>query len=89
MRLPRPGFSMIGGTLAVRPGDVERVLRLPASPPVVGSGSALRCSFCRKEPNRVATIIVGDGVAICDECVERCQRALFQAHRALRAQVST
>ena len=84
--MTRLGFSMIGGTLAVRPEDVDRVL--PAPPTVVASGTTVRCSFCRREPDRVATMITGDGVAICDACVEHCQHVLHQAHRALRAQVS-
>lgn len=79
---------MIGGTLAV-----ERPARAPAAPTqrvstVIGGGAGVSCSFCRRESDRVATMIAGQGVAICDECVERCERVLHQAHRALRAQVA-
>ncbi|MCR5523299.1 MAG: ATP-dependent Clp protease ATP-binding subunit ClpX [Clostridia bacterium] len=31
-----------------------------------------RCSFCHKTQNQVAKIIEGDGVCICNECVEIC-----------------
>ncbi len=83
-----PGFSTIGGTLAVRSEDVDRALLEPSPPVVVASGTPPRCSFCRREPDRVATMITGDGVAICDACVEHCQHVLHQAHRTLRAQMS-
>ena len=33
----------------------------------------VRCSFCNKAQNEVATLIAGPGVYICDECVELCQ----------------
>ena len=33
----------------------------------------VRCSFCNKVQNDVATLIAGPGVYICDECVELCQ----------------
>ena len=85
MTSPSPSFSLLGGTLAAQPKDVNRVL----PPDAVSSGGTLpRCSFCRREPDRVATMITGDGVAICDECVEHCQHVLHQAHRALRAQMA-
>ena len=29
----------------------------------------VRCSFCNKTQNDVATLIAGPGVYICDECV--------------------
>ncbi len=33
----------------------------------------IRCSFCHKTQDQVDRIIAGDGVYICDECVELCQ----------------
>ena len=30
----------------------------------------LRCSFCNKPQDKVRKLIAGDGVYICDECVE-------------------
>ena len=32
----------------------------------------LRCSFCNKPQDKVRKLIAGDGVYICDECVEVC-----------------
>jgi hypothetical protein len=29
----------------------------------------LRCSFCRKDETKVAKLVAGPGVYICDECV--------------------
>ena len=34
------------------------------------------CSFCDKHKDRVGNLIVGDGVAICNECVHLCQGLL-------------
>ena len=82
----KPGFSMIGGTVAARSEGVQRVLSTPHAS--VSNGASPHCSFCRREPDRVATMITGDGVAICDECVEHCQHVLHQAHRVLRAQMA-
>ncbi len=46
------------------------------------------CAFCRKTPDRVALLIAAEDVAICDECIEVCQREVHQAHRRLAAEVS-
>ena len=32
----------------------------------------VRCSFCNKPQEKVRKLIAGDGVFICDECVEVC-----------------
>ncbi len=38
-----------------------------------------RCSFCRRSHDEVERLIAGpDGVFICDNCVELCQRILFE-----------
>jgi len=38
-----------------------------------------RCSFCRRGHDEVERLIAGpDGVFICDNCVELCQRILFE-----------
>lgn len=38
-----------------------------------------RCSFCRRSHDEVDRLIAGpDGVFICDNCVELCQRILFE-----------
>ena len=39
----------------------------------------VRCSFCNKTQNDVATLIAGPGVYICDECVELCQSIIDEA----------
>ena len=39
----------------------------------LGSGSELRCSFCKKPHADVQKLIAGNsGVAICNECVDVC-----------------
>ncbi|MGY9298394.1 ClpX C4-type zinc finger protein [Citrobacter freundii] len=40
-----------------------------------------KCSFCGKTNNDVATIITGDGVCICDECVYLCVEVIFKQNR--------
>ncbi|WOU46055.1 ClpX C4-type zinc finger protein [Citrobacter portucalensis] len=40
-----------------------------------------KCSFCGKTNNDVATIIAGDGVCICDECVYLCVEIIFKQNR--------
>ncbi|EDT7188058.1 hypothetical protein AHX77_004400 [Salmonella enterica subsp. enterica] len=40
-----------------------------------------KCSFCGKTNNDVASIIAGDGVCICDECVFVCVKILFKKDR--------
>jgi ATP-dependent Clp protease ATP-binding subunit ClpX len=42
-----------------------------------------RCSFCRRSHEEVERLIAGpDGVFICDNCVELCQRILFEENTA-------
>ena len=36
----------------------------------------MRCSFCGKPQDRVARLIAGPGVCICNECVEICRAVL-------------
>lgn len=36
----------------------------------------LFCSFCRRDQDRVAKLVGGPGVYICDQCVEICNRIL-------------
>lgn len=39
----------------------------------------VRCSFCNKAQNEVATLIAGPGVYICDECVDLCRSIIDDA----------
>ena len=39
-------------------------------------GHELRCSFCGKTQNQVAKLIAGDGVYICNECVDLCSEII-------------
>ncbi len=39
----------------------------------------VRCSFCNKAQNEVATLIAGPGVYICDECVDLCNSIIDNA----------
>jgi ATP-dependent Clp protease ATP-binding subunit ClpX len=44
-----------------------------------GTGGNQRCSFCRRTHDEVDRLIAGpDGVFICDNCVELCQRILYE-----------
>lgn len=43
-----------------------------------------KCSFCGKTNNDVASIIAGDGVCICDECVFVCVKIIFKQNRRAR-----
>jgi len=44
-----------------------------------------RCSFCRRSHDEVERLIAGpDGVFICDNCVELCQRILFEENVTAR-----
>jgi ATP-dependent Clp protease ATP-binding subunit ClpX len=45
------------------------------------------CSFCNKHKDSVAKLIVGDGVAICNECVTLCDNLLVDELPAVRAPV--
>ena len=45
------------------------------------------CSFCGKHKDVVAKLIVGDAVAICNECVELCQTLLIDETAAAPANV--
>ena len=38
------------------------------------------CSFCHKHKDAVVKLIVGEDVAICNECVELCQTLLVDEH---------
>lgn len=40
---------------------------------------SVRCSFCNKPQNEVATLIAGPGVYICDECVDLCRSIIDEA----------
>ena len=36
----------------------------------------LHCSFCRKTEDEVVRLIAGNGVYICDECIELCHEII-------------
>ena len=36
------------------------------------SDTIVHCSFCNKHKDQVGKLIVGDNVAICNECVDLC-----------------
>jgi dephospho-CoA kinase len=42
------------------------------------------CSFCGKHKDAVVKLIVGENVAICNECVELCQTLLIDAPEQLQ-----
>lgn len=44
-----------------------------------GSENDIRCSFCNKPQDKVRKLIAGDGVYICDECVEVCAEIVEDA----------
>jgi len=48
-----------------------------------------RCSFCRRSHTEVERLISGpDGVYICDNCVDLCQRILFEENAAQHAETA-
>ena len=38
----------------------------------------MRCSFCNKTEDQVKRLIVGHGVAICNECIDLCNNILAE-----------
>ena len=44
----------------------------------------VRCSFCHKTQGQVERIIAGDGVYICNECVELCQEIIEEENAGRR-----
>lgn len=44
------------------------------------------CNFCGKHKDVVAKLIVGDGVAICNDCVDLCQKLLLDQHESKKQQ---
>jgi hypothetical protein len=44
--------------------------------PSTPSSAVLYCSFCRKDWQRVAKLVAGPGVYICDACVSLCNRVI-------------
>ncbi len=49
----------------------------PDTPPLRGD---LRCSFCHKSGDQVASLVCGPttDIAICDECVELCREIIAE-----------
>ena len=45
------------------------------------SENSLRCSFCRKSEDEVVRLISGNGVYICDECIELCYSIISEGGR--------
>ncbi len=55
----------------------QPVLQKPAIQPASATyKSVLHCSFCNEPQDRVAKLIAGPGVYICDRCVALCQEIL-------------
>jgi late competence protein required for DNA uptake (superfamily II DNA/RNA helicase) len=44
----------------------------------------VRCSFCAKDRTDVSTLVAGDGVFICNECVVLC-RAIIDEREGVRS----
>jgi ATP-dependent Clp protease ATP-binding subunit ClpX len=47
-----------------------------ATPPTRGTKVPYRCSFCGKSQEQVRKLIAGQGVYICDECINLCQEII-------------
>ena len=43
-----------------------------------GPVSKLTCSFCQKNENQVKRLVSGEGVYICNECIELCNELLAE-----------
>ncbi|EIS6464754.1 carboxylate--amine ligase [Escherichia coli] len=50
----------------------DDIARLTSGAQSVSVAQLLHCSFCFKPQTAVKLIITGEGVCICDECVEVC-----------------
>jgi ATP-dependent Clp protease ATP-binding subunit ClpX len=48
-----------------------------------------QCSFCNKHKDQVAKLIVGDSVAICNECVDLCQSLLINTKKSKNTRLSS
>jgi ATP-dependent Clp protease ATP-binding subunit ClpX len=55
--------------------------RLKKAAAALASSSALRCSFCGKDKDRVKELIAGPAVFICDECIDACISILAEDAR--------
>ncbi|HDK0047776.1 TPA: carboxylate--amine ligase [Escherichia coli] len=54
----------------------DDIARLTSGTPSVSVAQPFYCSFCRKPEHAVKQIITGEGVCICDECVEVCNSVI-------------
>src|SRR5215212_5938098 len=81
-RRPRPRRrSRTARPTATRRASSEQAAREPATPVTTSSTSKgpkvpYRCSFCGKSQEQVRKLIAGQGVYICDECINLCQEII-------------
>src|SRR3970040_3172160 len=66
------------GSRPERPEAIERGRRVSttSSSSTKGPKVPYRCSFCGKSQEQVRKLIAGQGVYICDECINLCQEII-------------
>ncbi|HAX3359232.1 TPA: carboxylate--amine ligase [Escherichia coli] len=61
----------------------DDIARLTSGAPSISVAQPLHCSFCYKPNHDVKLMITGEGVCICDECVEVCAMGVRKCAAAL------
>ncbi len=74
-----PGVYICDGCVALAHSAAEL---LPAEGfDLVAKTSDLKCSFCGKKAGHVGTLVAGQGLCICNECVQLCDDVLAAQSR--------
>src|SRR6187431_1436712 len=71
-RLPSPATSRARR----RPKSKDEIGHVTTSSSSKGPKVPYRCSFCGKSQEQVRKLIAGQGVYICDECINLCQEII-------------
>src|SRR6187431_2757258 len=87
-RLPSPATSRARR----RPKSKDEIGHVTTSSSSKGPKVPYRCSFCGKSQEQVRKLIAGQGVYICDECINLCQEIIeeemLETPRASKAQAT-
>ena len=65
----------VGSEISIRVSEIQEVDE-PADRHKGDKTGSLRCSFCNKARAKVAKLVTGPGVNICNECVQVCVEEL-------------
>lgn len=78
-RMPQPSQALLDEMKAAQRKLYDERKRYEAASPqrvAAPDETSLHCSFCHKSHHEVEKLIAGDGVHICNECVELCNEIL-------------